>query len=80
MTLQIRDSRARELAKKLAEKRKVTMTDAVIQALEGEWRREADKEPLAARVKRIADDLAAQAGPNRRTMSKDEIDAMWGHS
>lgn len=80
MALQIRDSRARELAKKLAEKRKVTMTDAVIQALEGEWRREVDKEPLAARVKRISDDLAAQAGPNRRTMSKAEIDAMWGHS
>ncbi len=80
MTLQIRDSRARELAKKLAAKRKVTMTDAVIQALEGEWRREAEKEPLATRLKRIADDLAAQAGPNRRTMSKDEIDAMWGHS
>lgn len=80
MTLQIRDPRARELAKKLAEKRKITMTDAVIQALEGEWRRETDKEPLAARVKRIADDLAGKAGPNRRTMSKDEIDAMWGHS
>ncbi|MFZ5692242.1 MAG: type II toxin-antitoxin system VapB family antitoxin [Pseudomonadota bacterium] len=80
MTLQIRDQRARELAKKLAAKRKVTMTEAVVQALEGEWRREAEQEPLAARLKRIADDLAAQAGPNRRTMTKDEVDAMWGHS
>ncbi|SDR64304.1 antitoxin VapB [Rhizobiales bacterium GAS113] len=80
MTLQIRDERARDLAQKLAAKRKVTMTEAVIQALEGELRRETEKEPLAGRIARIAADLAQQAGPNRRTMSKDEIDAMWGHS
>lgn len=80
MTLQIRDDRARVLAQKLARKRKVTMTEAVIQALEGELRRETEKEPLASRLERIAADLAAQAGPNRRTMTKDEIDAMWGHN
>jgi antitoxin VapB len=55
------------------------MTQAVIQALEAELQRETDKEPLAARIARIADELAAGAGPNGRTMSKDEIDAMWGH-
>jgi antitoxin VapB len=80
MTLQIRDERARELARKLAAKRNVTMTEAVIQALEGELRRESEKEPLAPRIARIADDLATQAGPNGRTMTKDGIDAMWGHS
>jgi antitoxin VapB len=80
MTLQIRDERARELARKLAAKRNVTMTEAVIQALEGELRRESEKELLAQWIARIADDLATQAGPNGRTMTKDDIDAMWGHS
>ena len=80
MTLQIRDERARELAQQLADKRKVTMTAAVIQALEGELRRENEKESLSDRIARIAADLAAQAGPNRKTISKEEIDAMWGHS
>lgn len=79
MTLQIRDRRARALAKQLAERRKVTMTEAVVQALEAELRREAEAVPLAERVARIARDLEASAGPNRRVMSKDEIDAMWGH-
>jgi antitoxin VapB len=79
MTLQIRDRRARDLAEKLAAKRKNTMTDAVIQALEGELRRENEIEPLAKRLRHIADDLAAQAGPNRRPITKDEIDEMWGH-
>ncbi len=79
MTLQIRDARARHLAQKLAARRKVTMTEAVIQALEGELHRDAASGPLADRIARIASDLAAEAGPNRRVMSKDEIDAMWGH-
>ncbi|OYY11465.1 MAG: hypothetical protein B7Y01_01765, partial [Xanthobacter sp. 17-67-6] len=50
-TLQIRDERARVLAEQLAARRKVTMTEAVIQALEGELTREKDKEPLASRLK-----------------------------
>jgi antitoxin VapB len=79
MTLQIRDRRARELAQKLAATRKVTMTEAVIQALEHELHREAEKEPLAARLKRIAADLAAQGSPGGRAMTNDEIDEMWGH-
>ena len=79
MTLQIRDERARQLALKLAARRKVTMTEAVIQALEAELRREAEKVPLAERIARIANELATKAGPNRRVMDKDEVDAMWGH-
>ncbi|WP_312404942.1 type II toxin-antitoxin system VapB family antitoxin [Rhizobium sp.] len=78
MTLQIRDERARELAEKLAKKRNVTMTTAVIQALEEELRRESVKAPLAKRVAEIAQDLKRQAGPNGRVLSKDEIDDIWG--
>jgi antitoxin VapB len=47
--------------------------------LEAELRRETDKEPLAARIGRIADGLAAEARPHGRPMSKGEVDAMWGH-
>jgi antitoxin VapB len=79
MTLQIRDARARELAQKLAAKRKITMTEAVVQALESELRREAEKEPLAVRLQRIAVELAAHGQPGGRAMTKDEIDEMWGH-
>ncbi|MFG1465879.1 type II toxin-antitoxin system VapB family antitoxin [Xanthobacter sp. DSM 24535] len=76
-TLQIRDERARALAEQLAAQRKVTMTEAVIQALESELTREKDKEPLASRLKRIATALAAEGQPTGREMSKDEIDGMW---
>jgi len=79
MTLQIRDKRAHDLAKQLSEQRGITMTEAVIQALEAELRREAETIPLAERVVAIAAELTEAAGPNRRTMTKDEIAKMWGH-
>jgi antitoxin VapB len=78
--LQIRNERARDLARTLAAKQKVTMTDAVNMALEAEIRRVNEEEPLARRIARIAEDLAQHAGPNRRKMSKAEIDAVWGYS
>jgi antitoxin VapB len=80
MNLQIRDPRAHELARELAEKRKVSMTEAVIEALEAELRRESGRKPLAERLALIADDLKAKAGQGGQEMSKDEIDEMWGHS
>lgn len=80
MNLQIRDPRARELARRLAEKRKVTMTDAVIDALEAELRRDNEGIPLAERLAGIAKDLRLKAKPGGRDMDKDEIDAMWCHS
>ena len=79
MHLQIRDPRARELARKIARQRHVSMTEAVIRALEAEYRRTAAEQPLAARLGAIADELAALAGPGGRDLTGDEIDAMWGH-
>jgi antitoxin VapB len=79
MNLQIRDPRAHELASELARKRNVSMTDAVIAALEAELQRSA-KTPLAQRLALIAEDLAAQAKPGGHDPSRDEIDALWGHS
>jgi antitoxin VapB len=80
MHLQIRNPQARELARKIAHQRHVSMTDAVVQALETEYRRVAAQQPLAARLGAIADELAAIAKPGGRDMTKDEIDAMWGHA
>jgi antitoxin VapB len=80
MNLQIRDPRAHELASELARKRNVSMTDAVIAALEAELQRSGDRRPLAQRLALIAEDLAAQAKPGGHDPSRDEIDALWGHS
>ena len=80
MNLQIRDPRARDLARQLAEKRKISMTEAVIEALESELQRESEQIPLAERLAAISNDLKAKAGSGGRDLTKDEIDEMWGHS
>lgn len=79
MNLRIRDPRARELAFQLATKRKISMTRAVIEALENELKRERGRAPLAERLAAIADDLRAKANDFGRAVSKDEIDGMWGN-
>ena len=76
MTLQIRDRRAHDLARTLADKRKISMTEAVIQALDSELRRETEKQPLAERIGRIATSLLSQAGPGGRIPTKDQVDAI----
>ncbi len=67
MNLQIRDPRARELARRIAQRRHISMTEAVVEALEAEYRRVS------------ADELVVLANPGGQDMTKDEIDAMWGH-
>lgn len=78
MPINIRDPRAAVLARDLARRRGTTMTEAIVAALEAEIDRERQRKPLAARLSAIADDLAAQARPGGRRMTKDEIDALWG--
>jgi len=79
MNLQIRDPRAHELAKRIARRRHVSMTEAVVGALEAEYRRVSAELPLAERLGAIADELVALASPGGRDMTKDEVDAMWGN-
>ena len=78
MTMSIRDPQAAELARLLATKRKTTMTQAIIVALQNELRRETEKDSLETRLDRT---LAKHLGGRMlgRDMTKDEIDAMWGH-
>lgn len=79
MNLQIRNPRAHELARELAKRRSVSITDAVIDALETELTRTRREKPLKERLQTIVDDLWAQRQPGGRDMTKEEIDAMWGH-
>ena len=80
MNLQIRDPRAHQLARQLAEKRRVSLTEAVIDALEAQLEAEQSRIPLADRLKDIAGRLRAKGDGGGHEVTKDEIDEMWGHS
>jgi len=76
--LSIRNPKAAKLARELAARRGVTMTDAIVSALENELERAREESSLSERLAGLARELAMKAGPNRRAVGKDEIDAMWG--
>lgn len=79
MALHIRDNRAASLAKRLAARRGITMTQAVVTALESALAQEA--RPLSERIADIARDAARlRRGKGGRTVNKREIDDLWGNS
>lgn len=75
--LNIRNPKAHALASKLASLRKVSITDAVVGALEAELKRELAQTPLAARLEALADRALAKAGAGGREVSEEERDALW---
>lgn len=78
MALHIRDERAATLARRLASRRGVTMTDAVIGALEGALLKE--DRPLRERLAEIATDARRLADPRRqRPLTKRDSDVLWGN-
>jgi len=78
MALHIRDDRAARLARKLAARRGTTMTQAVVEALEGALARE--ERPLAERLDEIAREAERLGNRARgRTPTKQEIDELWGN-
>ena len=80
MPLHVRDEKALKLARKLAERRGTTLTSAVIEALENELQRDAERRPLAERLNDIAERLAAQSkSGKRKKVTRAEIDALWGN-
>lgn len=79
MNLQIRDPRARVLAHKIATARQVSMTEAVVAALEKEVERVEVREPFLVVARQIAAELKAMGKPGGRDLTKAERDAMWGH-
>jgi antitoxin VapB len=74
--LNIRNPKAHALASRLASLRKVSITEAVVGALEAELKREQAQTPLAARLEALADRVLAKAGSGR-AVSEDERDALW---
>ena len=78
MALHIRDQRAATLARRLARRKGTTMTQAVVEALEGALARE--QRPLAERLDEIARE-AERLGNRARghTPTKQEIDELWGN-
>lgn len=79
MPLMIRNPRAADLARTLATRRKQTMTDVVIVALENELKRDADQRPLTDRLKAISDKFLAESEPTGTQVTKADLDQMWGH-
>ncbi len=78
MALHIRDNRAAHLAKQLAERKGVTMTQAVVSALEGALAREV--RPLQERIADVARDASRLGNrARRRGVKKRDIDALWGN-
>jgi hypothetical protein len=79
MALHIRDERAAKLARRLADRQGVSMTEAVIQALEGALLRR--ERPLPERLADIAAEAKRLADPRRRRPAiKRDVDALWGNS
>jgi antitoxin VapB len=77
MPLNIRDPRATELARELAEQQGTTMTAVIVDLLEREVKRRRDEVPLEVRLKALAEKAQRMAGPNPREMTKEEIDDLW---
>ncbi len=78
MTLHIRDDRAAELARQLAKRDGVSVTEAVVHALEAALSQ--DSRPLRERIADIASELHRHGNPARgRPVTKQEIDELWGH-
>jgi hypothetical protein len=78
MALSIRSPRVKELASALAKKRNMTMTQVILLALE-KTKKIDQIERLRDINRKIAKDFNADGKDTGRTMTKDDIDRMWGH-
>lgn len=77
MPMNIRDPRAETLARELANLRNTTMTQVVIDALEGELKREREKKPLMELVEKLWEKHGITE-IRGRDLTKDELDELWG--
>jgi antitoxin VapB len=78
MNLQIRDARAHSLASKIARARGVSMTDAVIDALEKEALQIKHRESIIDVSRQISAELKALGRPGGRDWTREERDEMMG--
>ena len=77
VALHLRGERAAKLARRLADQKGVSMTEAVIDALESALLR--GERPLSERLTEIAADARRLGDPRRRRPTTvHDIDALWG--
>jgi hypothetical protein len=78
MALSIRSPRVKELASALAKKRNMTMTQVILLALV-KTKKIDQIDRLRDINRKIAKDFNATGKDTGHTMTKEEIDRMWGH-
>lgn len=78
MGFSIRSAEVEGLARELARRRGSTMTEAIKHALRKDLDATPSKRPLGEAIEEIVQEIKAMAGPNRRDVTKDEIDELWG--
>jgi antitoxin VapB len=77
MGLTIRDPRAAELAREIANRKGMTMTAVVINLLEREAKALESELTISQKLRLLSEQALAMAGPNRKEMTKEDIDALW---
>ena len=79
MNLQIRHPKARQLARRIADLRRVSMTEAVVDALAADLARRENRESVAETVTRLHEELRRIGKRGGRDLTKEELDELWGH-
>ncbi len=65
------------MARELADRRGVTMTDVIVDALQRQLREERAAMPVAGHLLAIGKASAAKARPGGHEPARDEMDGMW---
>jgi antitoxin VapB len=79
MPISIRNPRVEELAREMAQKRNVSMTEVILESLEAAKKADLQKRAPRDRIDEIVEELHRHAKPGGHMMTKEEIDQMWGH-
>jgi antitoxin VapB len=77
MGLSIRDPRASELAREIADRQGTTMTAVIINLLEREAAKGRKELTVFEKLTLLQEEAEAMAGPNKREVTKEEIDDLW---
>lgn len=77
MAFHIRNPQTDALARELATRRNVGLTEAVHQALEAELAREKQKPSFSEKLREFVREVHAEAGPNRLPVDKAFIDSLY---
>jgi antitoxin VapB len=77
LPLNIRNPLAGKLAKELASRRNITLTEAIISALQEELRRDNERKPLETRLRDVVARHTKGRVATGRDLTKPEITELW---